>query len=985
MTITFLRTLLQNTVKVLAALCLLLFLPSCILAQEGLTRHVDPFIGTGGNGHTFPGATMPFGMLQLSPDTRLTGWEGCSGYHYSDHLIYGFSHTHLSGTGISDYGDILLMPTVGKVSLSNRDYASAFSHQNEKARPGYYSVKLANDVLVELTATLRAGLHRYTYPATDQAHIILDLTHRDRVLDSGLRISGGTTFVGWRRSQSWARDQIVYFAGEFSQPFTAWGIAKDDQVREGLSEAQGTNIKAFFTFDARGGAPILVKVAISAVSIEGALRNLNAEISDWNFEHVQAQADRAWNKELSKIKVTGGSDAQLKTFYTAMYHAMLAPNLFMDVDGQYLGRDFKIHTAQGFDNYTVFSLWDTFRAAHPLYTIIDQKRSLDFIRTFLTQYQQGGRLPVWELAANETDKMIGYHAVSVIADAAAKGIRGFDLALAFEAMKHSAELNQTGLRAYLNHGYIGMEEERESVSKTLEYAYDDWCIAEMARLLGRKDDYRRYLRRAQLYENVFDPASGFMRPRVNGGWLSPFDPREVNFALTEANSWQYSFFVPQDIDGLISLMGGKDEFVKKLDELFTTESKLTGREQADITGLIGQYAHGNEPSHQVAYLYDYVNQPWKTQYRVRQIMDNFYTPRSDGLIGNEDCGQMSAWYILSAAGFYPVTPGSPIYAIGSPLFPEVRFQLENGKQFVIKASGVSTTNIYIQSATLNRLPYRKSFLTHRDLMAGGELVFKMGARPNLQWGSGAADVPVSRIANQRIVPTPVIKAAGKTFRDRLEVAFESLQSNLKIHYTTDGGEPGANSAIFTRPFFIDHTTTVKARVIEPKRSSLVAVATFHKIPQNWTIKLLSKYSRQYTGGGDLAMIDGVRGTSTFSDGSWQGYDGQDLVAVVDLGATQNVSKLGAGFLQDVESWIWMPRRVDFELSTDGANFVPALSLTNDVSDSVYGAIVKDFVGAIRPQQAHFVRMTAYNYGKLPAWHPGAGGNSMIFIDEIIIE
>ncbi len=928
---------------------------------------------------------MPFGMTQLSPDTRLTGWEGCSGYHYSDHVIYGFSHTHLSGTGISDYGDILLMPTVGKLSLSNRDYASSFSHRNETARAGYYSVKLDNNVFVELTATLRAGLHRYTYPATDQARVILDLTHRDRVLDSGLRITGRTTFVGWRRSRSWAQDQIVYFAGEFSQPFTARGIAKDEQVREDLSDVQSTDVKAFFTFDARGGQPILLKVAISAVSIEGALRNLHTEISGWNFDHIKAEADRAWNKELDKIKVTGGSDAQLKTFYTAMYHAMLAPNLFMDVDGQYRGRDFKTHTAHGFDNYTVFSLWDTFRAAHPLYTIIDQKRTLDFIKTFLTQYQQGGRLPVWELAANETDKMIGYHAVSVIADAAGKGIRGFDLNLALKAMKHSAEFNQTGLRAYRNHGYIGMEEERESTSKTLEYAYDDWCIAEMARLLGRTDDYRRYLRRAQFYENVFDTTSGFMCPRVNGGWLSPCDAREVNFAFTEANSWQYSFFVPQDISGLMSLMGGKDRFAKKLDELFTSDSKLTGREQADITGLIGQYAHGNEPSHHLAYLYNYVNQPWKTQYRVRQIMDNFYTPRPDGLIGNEDCGQMSAWYILSAAGFYPVTPGSPIYAIGTPLFPEVRFKLENGKQFVIKASGVSATNIYIQSATLNRLPYRKSFLTHRDLMAGGQLIFKMGAEPNRQWGSGAEDIPVSTIANDRIVPTPVIKAPGKTFRDRLEIAFEPAQRNLKIQYTTDGGEPGAGSPIFTRPFSVDRTTTIKARAVAPKGSSLVAVATFHKVPQNWTIKLLSKYSRQYTGGGDLAMIDGVRGTSNFVDGAWQGYDGHDLVAVVDLGTMRNVSKLGAGFLQDVESWIWMPRRVDFELSTDGTNFVPALSLANDVSDSVYGAIVKDFVGTIKQQPARFVRMTAHNYGKLPAWHPGAGGDSWIFVDEIIIE
>jgi len=424
--------------KTLRLLSLLLLLASQSLSQNSperdLTRFVDPFIGTGGHGHTFPGAIVPFGMVQLSPDTRLTGWDGSSGYHYSDSIVYGFSHTHLSGTGISDYGDILLMPTVGNVYLNARNgeqtdkgYASRFSHQNETARPGYYSVKLDDEnIFVELTATRRAGLHRYTYPSTDQANIILDLQHRDKVTDSGLRITGGRTFVGWRRSEAWARNQIVYFAGEFSQPFTAWGVARDDQIYEGEREMRGQNVKAFFRFDASGGAPIMVRIGISAVSIDGARKNLAAELNHWDFERVRADAARAWNAELSKIEVNGGTQAQRRNFYTALYHAMAAPNLFMDADGQYLGRDFKVHRSEGFENYTVFSLWDTFRAAHPLYTIIDQRRTVDFVRTFLAQYEQGGRLPVWELAANETDTMIGYHAVSVIADAAVKGIDGVD-------------------------------------------------------------------------------------------------------------------------------------------------------------------------------------------------------------------------------------------------------------------------------------------------------------------------------------------------------------------------------------------------------------------------------------------------------------------------------------------------------------------------------------------------------------------------------
>ena len=715
--------------KNLVNLVLLLFLFSMTAAaQRDVTQYVNPFIGTGGHGHTFPGAIVPYGMVQLSPDTRLTGWDGCSGYHYSDSKIYGFSHTHLSGTGISDYGDILLTPTVG------RSYSGHFQHRNETAAPGYYSVRLDEDnILVELTATARVGMHRYTFPRTDNANIVLDLAHRDKVLDSGFRTVGVNLVVGWRRSSSWAKDQVVYFALEFSQTFIAHDSIDADR-------------KTYFRFDTRTGAPLLVKVGISAVDVDGALKNLRAEVSHWDFEKVKTDAKAAWNAELNKLTIKGGTAAQLTNFYTSLYHVMTVPNLFMDVDGRYRGRDFKTHVAQDFSNYTVFSLWDTFRAAHPLYTIIDPERTRDFIKTFLTQYEQGGRLPVWELAANETDTMIGYHAVSVIADAAVKGIDGFDLNKAYEAMKHSAEFRQHGgLGAYIDHGFITTEDDRESVSKVLEYAYDDWCIAQVARKLGWTADYQRYSARAQSYKNVFDYSTGFMRPRSNGGWVEPFDPREVTSAFTEANSWQYTFFAPQDISGLVALMGGRAKFAGKLDQLFTVESRTTGREQVDITGLIGQYAHGNEPSHHMAYLYDYVGQPWKTQMRVRQIMDQFYKPGPDGLIGNEDCGQMSAWYVLSAAGFYPVTPGSTVYAIGTPLFPEVRFNLQNGKSFVVRAVNASERNIYIQSARMNGKTYNKSFLLHQDLMAGGELVFTMGPRPNVRWGVGRGNEPVSRI------------------------------------------------------------------------------------------------------------------------------------------------------------------------------------------------------------------------------------------------
>lgn len=954
---------------------------------------------------------MPFGMVQLSPDTRLSGWDGCSGYHYSDNVIYGFSHTHLSGTGISDYGDILLMPTVGDAFLgalangkTDGGYASPFRHANETARPGYYSVRLDDgDILVELTATNRVGLHRYTFPATDSANIILDLAHRDRVLDSYLHIDRQTStrIEGYRRSRGWAKDQVIYFAAEFSQPFGVFTVTPGKKIDNTLDSVRGDDIKASFIFDTRDGKPILVKVALSAVSIEGAHRNLEAELPGWDFDRVRDDADRAWDAELSKIQAVGGSEVQEKTFYSALYHTMIAPNLFMDVDGQFRGTDLKTHFAKGFTNYSVFSLWDTFRAAHPLYTIIEQKRTADFISTFLAQYDYGTRLPVWELAGNETDTMIGYHAVSVIVDATVKGIGGFDHDRAFAAMKHSAELKHFGLDAYVKRGYISMEDDRESVSKTLEYAYDDWCIAQMAGLFGPWDDYERFKERGQSYRNVFDPAVGFARPRKNGGWLSPFDPREVSFNFTEANSWQYSFFVPQDITGLIELLGGRAGFARKLDQLFTEESKTTGREQADITGLIGQYAHGNEPSHHMAYLYDYVGQPWKTQQRVRQIVDNFYAARPDGLIGNEDCGQMSAWYVLSAAGFYPVTPGQPIYALGTPLFPELRFNLENGKSFVIKARNVSARNIYIQSATLNGQSYSHSYLLHKDLMNGGELVFQMGRAPNLRWGSSEADIPKSSISGKKLVPVPVIEAPAGTFKDYLEVRIKGTDKEQRIYFTTDGSEPSLKSTLYDHPFVIETTTTVKAIAVKrgtgvppvvldksatgEEIRSLPTVANFYKAPHDWTIKLLSHYSSQYPGGGDLAVIDGIRGNTNFSTGAWQGYQGQDFVAVIDLGKIQTVSKLGAGFLQDVGSWIWMPRGVEFEVSIDGSNFTRAAVIANGVSDKEYGAVVKDFMQTIPPQRARYVRIKAINYGTIPDWHPGHGGQAWIFVDEIIVK
>lgn len=758
----------MKPLKILSTLFLIvqMFPGAPATASEDPATYVNPFIGTGGHGHTFPGPTLPFGMVQLSPDTRLSGWDGCSGYHFTDSIIYGFSHTHLSGTGCSDYGDVLLTPTVGQPKWKSHQYASRFRKETEKATAGYYSVYLDDPkVLVELTSTLRTGLHKYTFPESNTSNIQLDLSHRDKGHDTYIEINGDQEIAGYRISNQWASDQQVFFVIQFSKPFREAGIGKGKTVKADRGKWRGKNLKAFAQFSTSEGEAIYVKVGISPVSIEGARKNLEAEQSGFDFERVYREALNAWNQELGKIKVTGSNTDHKTIFYTALYHSMIAPNIYQDVDGRYLGRDRKIHRANDMGYYTVFSLWDTYRALHPLLTIIDRARTADFVKTFLLQYEQGGLLPVWELSAYETFCMIGYHAVPVIADAWQKGITDFDGPKALEAMRHSAELSEREMRKYKlpgnlfgkslfyaykknfnqyqKHGYQRHSLFSSSVSKTLEYAYDDWCIAQMALSLGDSAAYQTYIQRAANYKHVFDPETGFMRARNRRGFVRKFDPYKVsNSIYTEANAWQYSFYVPQDISGHMALLGGKEQYARKLDDLFSISTALNAGRIKDVSGLIGQYAHGNEPSHHIAYLYNYAGQPWKAQQMVHRIMNEMYQNQPDGLSGNEDCGQMSAWYVFSAMGFYPVTPGSDHYAIGSPLFDEVTIELENGKTFSIWSANAGGENVYIQSARLNGQRYTKSYIRYEDISAGGLLEFEMGSSPNINWGSAEGDVPV---------------------------------------------------------------------------------------------------------------------------------------------------------------------------------------------------------------------------------------------------
>ena len=766
---------------ILIILTWVIMLPCCLFSQtttkdQGLTRFVNPLIGTQEMGHTFPGACVPFGMVQLSPDTDTVPYADngkynpevyryCAGYQYNDKTIVGFSHTHLSGTGHSDLGDFLIMPTVGKIKLNpgsaaepKSGYRSRFSHENEKAEPGYYQVKLEDyNINAELTTTIHVGFHKYTFPATDSAHIILDLNHGiynydGKVLWSSMRVENDTLVTGYRITRGWARTSYLYFAMAFSKPIKNYGSKNGEKPVYGgfwrkfnqennFPEMAGKNLKAFFDFSTDEGEVILVKLALSAVSTEGALKNLEEEVPGWNFQEIREKASKAWEAELGKIKIRASDDRKVN-FYTAMYHAFISPVQYMDVDRQYRGLDANIHKATGFTNYTVFSLWDTYRALHPLFTIVQPKRDADMINSMLAHYGQSVHklLPVWSHYGNENWCMIGYHAVPVIVDAYIKGIRGFDAGKALEACLASATNEKYfAVGEYMKYGYVPFDVNPVGSSMTLEYAYDDWNIAQLAHALGKKDIENKFLIRSQNYRNLFDSETRFIRARrSDGSWKTPFDAMHTsNEGFIEGNAWNYSLYVPQDIDGLIALSGGNKIFARHLDSLFTMDMPdKYFAETEDITreGILGSYVHGNEPSHHVAYMYNWAGEPWNTQFQVQRIIKNMYKNKPDGLCGNDDCGQMSAWYIFSSMGFYPVCPGSERYAIGSPGVDEARISLDNGKEFVIKANNLSADNFYIQSATLNGKPWHNSWITHTHIIKGGELIFEMGKKPNKTWG-----------------------------------------------------------------------------------------------------------------------------------------------------------------------------------------------------------------------------------------------------------
>ncbi|MCP9610951.1 GH92 family glycosyl hydrolase [Coprobacter tertius] len=744
--------------KCIIALCLLFFNYFYSFAQNqnkitDYTSYVDAYIGSGGHGHVFVGASVPFGAIQAGPQNIHKGWDWCSGYHYSDSVIIGFSHTHLSGTGCTDLGDILVMPFTGRVRTTRGDQnnikgscSSYYKHENESVAPGYYSLLMNNGIKAELTTTERVALHHYTYPARGDRRILINLKegNGDRAYDTYLKKIDDYTIEGYRFSKGWSPRHKVYFTLKTDQPIQTVLVYNDDEL-EGRNELSGPAVKGVILFK-ENPKDVMMKISISSVSCENATKNMNAELPHWNFDKTRQEAIDKWNRELGCIDIETTDEKAKKIFYTSLYHTLIAPTLYCDVNGDFRGHDDKIYSAKDWKNYSTFSLWDTYRTLHPLFTIIKPHYVADFVNSMLSMYDQQEKLPIWPLIGGETNQMPGYSSVPVIADAMLKGFTGFDYDRAYKNMVATSVYPKQHCIPYvLEKGYIPCDKVSEATSIAMEYAVDDWGIAQVAKKAGKTADYKEYLKRGKYYEQYFDKEIGFIRPKMSdGSWRTPYNPlRSVHGVgdFCEGNGWHYTFFVPQNPEGLISLFGGDKPFITKLDSLFTVTGDMGDEASPDISGLIGMYAHGNEPSHHVAYLYPYAGEQWKTAEKVRYIQDEFYTDKPDGVIGNEDCGQMSAWHIMSALGFYQVSPSGGQLVFGSPLFTKAIIELPGNKKFEVIAQNNNKKNIYIQSVTLNGKPYLKSFIDYNDIMKGGKLVFKMGNKPNKQFGKAPINRP----------------------------------------------------------------------------------------------------------------------------------------------------------------------------------------------------------------------------------------------------
>jgi predicted alpha-1,2-mannosidase len=951
------------------SLCFFAFTIKAQTSETPYYKLVNPFIGTDFHGHTYPGAIAPFGMVQLSPDTRIDGWDGCSAYHYSDDVIHGFSHTHLSGTGCSDYGDFLFTPTMK--SSNSKDFTLNFSHKNEYAHAGYYKVTAWNQdtISTELTSTERVGYHKYSFPENaKEKQIIIDFKHRDQLLDMDFKILDAHTVVGFRHSSAWNTDQRIYFAAYFSSPIESHSFDKERK-------------KLFLNFGSstKGNNILEAKVAISSVDENGAIKNLKAEKCE-NFNQAKAYSENLWNKELGKIEVESKDKEKLITFYTALYHCMVAPNLYSDVDGKYRGMDNKIYTTNNYNRYTIFSLWDTYRTLHPLLALIDRERSLDFAKTSLDIYKQSGFLPMWELASFETYCMIGMHGISMMADLYTKGII-HDKDLTLQSMLGSMDKKKFGFNYFLDNGFISSDKEHESVSKTVEYAYNMYCVAKIAQLQNKNDIYNSMISKAQYYKNLFNPNNSFIQPKENGRFMPNFNPTQIDQNYTEGNGWHYTFYTPGDVNGLIDIMGGDDKFCEKLDSCFFTSEKTTGRNQADVTGLIGQYCHGNEPSQHTAYLYAYAGQAYKTQELVRQILTTLYSAKPDGICGNDDVGQMSAWYVMSAMGFYPVCPVDNQYVIASPLFEKISINLENGKKFVIEAPNAEKTP-YVKEIKLNGKDYNKSFINYDNIKNGGKLQFTMSDKAVKEFATAKEDRPYSKIENEHFCTTPYVSYEGTgTFTKKLDVYFNAFNPTDTIYVSLSNGKN--YSFVGSGKIKVKESVIISAFAQNKTKSEKIETKLY-KIPAGRSVKVFTNANSQYTASGDYALIDLQKGNDNWKLGCWQGYWGEDLEAVIDLGKKQNVKRVGGNFIQDQKSWIFMPTKVEYYISDNGIDFQLLETIENDIPQKTEGSLIKTFF-TNKEFTTRYIKIKAYNLGINPEWHLSAGEKAWLFIDEVIIE
>lgn len=959
---------------------------------------VNPFVGTGGHGHTYPGATAPFGMVQFSPDTRPFGWDGCGGYHYDDSIIYGFSLTHLSGVGVSDLGDVLLVPQQGKIKTTpgfevNGGYGATFSHQSEKASPGFYEVTFQDSkIQTQLTSGVRIGIARFTFSNTDQKKFLLiDLNYRDELLEGNVQTIGNNQIAGYRYSKAWAKNQHLFFHLETSIPFVKQKLIRD----KGL-------LKLYVEFP-KDTKELFAYVGISAVDAAGAKNNLYSELPEFpanlpesgqkRFDQVRASTTRLWDNELRKVEIQTSDTNVLRNFYTALYHTCLSPTFFTDADNRFLGNDGKIHQAENHQQYSVFSLWDTYRTAHPLYTLIQTKRTEDFIHSFLEIYKHTGELPMWELLGNETDCMIGYHAVSVILDAYRKGIRNFDSQLALDAMVSTATKNELGKQLYEKYGFLSSDQEPESVSKTIEYSYNDWCIQQFALELQNDPIAKRFEKRSYSFVHLFDPTTSFLRARKSGIWHSPFLPSEVNFNYTEANAWHYALGAQHTPELMAQLHGGNDKLTTWLDRLFTTQSNLEGRHQVDITGLIGQYAHGNEPSHHMAYMYHYSATPEKIAPRVQQILHEMYQPTPDGLIGNEDCGQMSAWYVMSSFGFYPVTPGSTKYIIGRPNFDKAIINLENGKKIQIRVEGNLPENSYVKQVFLNENEITTGEIDHLNLIEGGVLRFVLDKNP-----SNRNAKTVQPKVPEKVVSAPYFDTDSRTFKDELSFEIKDINKQLDPTFEYQIWFAKKDSLRFERlesnelcVLSDDATVWAKVAKVNPVSKQVVAWSPvvsnfFKKEKQLFQLELTSAYANQYAAGGKQALIDGLLGGADFRSGDWQGYEGIDATGILRFTEPTKIQSFFLRCLHDEHSWIYLPSAIEIEISFDGIHFEKPLRV-----ETKYNPLTKESfaqkmeVQLAQPQSVKAIRFRAVNRGKNPKGHISEGEKSWIFLDELEVK